>query len=98
MKKTIFAWHVHHDVLVESLTEPFKNRVAFIKKNKPKEEIPLRLKLFKKVKGKLPEEVIKAWEAYDKALQKHHKEIEALHKKECPNCPWDSKSIFRTRS
>ena len=27
-------WHVHHDILVEPLTEPIENRIAFIKKNK----------------------------------------------------------------
>jgi len=35
-----------------------------------------------------------AWEAYDKALRKHKKEIEALHRKECPDCPWDGNTIF----
>ena len=131
--KTKFYWHIHHDVLLEPLTQPLKNRIKFIKENKPKDEIELRLKLLKPVKGKLPDEVIKAWEisnkvweayyktweasdksweasvkawevyakawetrdearrAYDKILKKYSKEINELHEKECPNCPWDSK-------
>jgi hypothetical protein len=36
-------------------------------------------------------------EAYEKALKKHQKEIEVLHKKECPDCPWDGKTIFPLR-
>ena len=47
MKKTKFYWHIHHDQLLEPLTEPLKNRIKFIKKNKPKHEIKLRLKLLK---------------------------------------------------
>ena len=36
----------------------------------------------------------KAWAAYDKARAAYLPEIEALHAKECPNCPWDGKTIF----
>ena len=138
--KTKFYWHIHHDILLEPLTEPLKNRIEYIKNNKSKNEIELRLKLLKPVKGKLPDEVIKAgevyykvqetsdksweayyksweasdksweasvkaWEVYAKAwetrdeagraytkiLKKYSKEINELHEKECPNCPWDSK-------
>ena len=135
--KIKFYWHIHHDVLVEPLTEPIKNRIEFIKENKPKGEIALRLKLLKPVKGKLPAEVVKAREAYDKAWEalnkageaydkageaydkagealnkareaydkareaydkapiKNKKAIEKLHAKECPNCPWNGKTIFK---
>lgn len=58
---------------------------------KPPEEINIRLKLLKKVKGVLPKAY---WDAY-KAWQK---EIEALHKLECPNCPWDGTTIFPTQN
>jgi len=37
----------------------------------------------------------KAEEAYDKAKKACKKEIEALHKKECPDCPWTGSSIFK---
>jgi len=141
--KTKFYWHIHHDILLEPLTEPLKNRIEYIKNNKSKNKIELRLKLLKPVKGKLPDEVIKAgeayykaqetsgkvWEAYyktweasvksweasvkawevyakawetrdearrayDKILKKYSKEINELHEKECPNCPWNGKTIF----
>ena len=103
MKKTKFAFHVHYNVLMEPLTEPISERRKHIKENKPKEEVPLMLKLLKEVKGKLPREVVKAREASDKAREayykawaaylntyrKHYKEIQVLHKKECvKNCPW----------
>ena len=54
MKKIQWAWHIHHDILIEPLIEPLKNRIEYIKKNKPIEEQPLRLRLLKEVKGKLP--------------------------------------------
>ena len=85
--KTEFYWHIHHDVLLEPLTEPITNRIKFIKENKPKSEIPLRLKLLKPVKGKLPEELVKvreacdkAWEAYDKAREAYDKARKAYEK------------------
>lgn len=105
--KTKFYWHIHHDVLVEPAIEPIGDRKEFIRCNKPKDEVVLRLKLLKPVKGKLPKEVCKtwkarygAWEAYNKAgevyyktIKKHKKEIEELHERECPDCPWNGKSI-----
>ena len=110
-----FGWHVHHNVLMEPLTEPIEDRIVYIKVHKPKKEIPLRLKLLKVVKGKLPEKFVEAWKACDKvrkaleelkkayvevenawvdALKTYKKEISALHKEECPECPWDGKTIF----
>ena len=100
MKKTIFAWHIHHDVLVEPLREPIKNRIEYIKRNKPKNEVDLRLRLLKVVKGKLPdgydkalEAYGKAWEAYFNANKESRKEVEMLHKKEC-GCGWNGETIF----
>ena len=98
---TTIAWHVHHDRLLEPLTEPIGNRIAYIKANKSKHEVETRLRLLKPVKGRLPWEVVKtreaygkAWEAYGKAVLDHKDEIEALHREECPNCPWDGETIF----
>ena len=31
---------------------------------------------------------------YIKTLSEHRSEIEALHKAECPDCPWDGHTIF----
>ena len=75
------AWHVHHGTLWEVLTEPIKNRIAYIKSDKPKHEVATRLRLLKPIIGPLPEKITKV-------------AMEALHKKECPACPWNGKTIF----
>jgi len=36
----------------------------------------------------------KMWSARCKVIEIYRAEIEALHKKECPNCPWNGKTIF----
>lgn len=105
MKKPIFYWHIHHEVLLEPLTEPLKNRIDYIKENKPEEEQVLRLKIIeiKKVEGKLPIKLYKAWDTYSKAkFVKERKDyikvilsspsILKLHKKEC-GCKFKT-SIF----
>ena len=141
--KTVYAWHVHHDNLVEPLTEPIKNRIAYIKANKPRVEIETRLRLLKVVRGGLPAPTVQAGAAYDKAraaydkagaaydkawaafdqagaaydkawvtygrarvaydkaqvayeqvLHDNQEAIKALHRKECPDCPWDGSTIF----
>ena len=92
-RKSGFYWHVHHDVLFEYCYN-YDERVNFIKANKPKKEIPVRLNLMQPVKGKLPEEVVKtrkacgkaqeafdkAWEAYGKASEAYDKAWEAYGK------------------
>ena len=121
-EKIQFFWHIHHDILLEPLTEPIKNRIKYIKENKLKNEIELRLKLLKPVKGKLPKEFIEAEQKYDEAVQKYDEarqkcdeaiqkcdetrgkcdemwnkykpQIESLHKKECPDCPWTGTYII----
>ena len=138
-----WAWHVHHEVLLEPLTEPIENRIAYIKAEKPAHEIELRLHLLKPVKGSVPKVLLDAWKAYvdawkayvdaqkaywnmgkayedagkayedagkayedaGKAYDDAQKaywnmgkacvdELNALHALECPNCPWNGKTIF----
>ena len=72
-------WHIHHETLVENLTEPLQNRIDCIKSSKPKDEIKLRLKLLKPVKGILPKTI---------------GEQEFLHRKQCLKCPWNGRTIF----
>jgi len=36
----------------------------------------------------------KVAKAHDEAIETYQAEIEALHREECPNCPWDGKTIF----
>ncbi len=144
-----FYWHVHHGRLIE-FCYGYEERASFIRTDKPTDEQETRLRLFKPVKGSLPQEVIearqvcdkarqvcdkarqaytkarqvcdkarqaytkarqvytkawkareKAWQAYDKAwqacveaLNNNMLAITALHEKECPNCPWNGKTIF----
>ena len=67
---TTFAWHVHHDRLVEPLTEPIENRIAFIKANKPRHEQATRLRLLRVVKGELPAVYVAAWDKAEAAWAK----------------------------
>ena len=92
-----FGWHIHHDRLIERFIEPIETRIAVINKDKPINQIPLRLKLMKPVIGPLPEGFE---EMYNKYNQDKYvfisKEIIELHDKECPDCPWSKHpgSIF----
>jgi len=149
MKKKVkkgMCWHEYHRGLISYCFDPDK-RVRDIRKYKPEHEIKPRIKWFRRVKGKLPDAVVraakvfteadtaydnagatydnavaacdrawaacdkaacdKAWvaynktvAAYDKARAAYEKAIEAnkvaieeLHKKECPNCPWNGKEL-----
>jgi len=75
-----YYWHIHHEILVESLTEPLKNRIKYIKEEKPEDEIELRLRLIKPVKGKLPGEFVKASQTWVKAYQASVKAYQASDK------------------
>lgn len=85
--RKVYYWHVHHEVLFEALTEPIENRIQYIKNNKPAHEIETRLRLMKPIQGRARAE-------YEKVRNRAFKKIEALHKIQCPNCPWDGKTIF----
>jgi hypothetical protein len=68
-KKTGMFWHVHHDILLE-YCHSYDERKNYIVNYKSLDEQELRLKLFKPIKGELPEEVQKAWAEYDKTWTK----------------------------
>ena len=147
--QTGFFWHVHHEVLIEWCYS-YNERASYISEQKREDQKETRLRLFKPVKGKLPQEVVeagqayvkagqalneaqqarvgarqvydkawqasdkawqvyvearqayvearqaynKAWRALNEALRKNMPDIEALHKEECHNCPWNGKTIF----
>src|ERR1039458_2273611 len=80
--QTDYYWHIHHETLYEWITEPIRARINYIKENKPKDEITLRLKLMKPVLGDIPTDA-KGWEK--------------LHKKEC-GCGWNGKTIFTKKN
>jgi hypothetical protein len=96
--------------LVEVAREPIENRRKYIEEHKPKHEIERRLRLLKKVKGRLPlrlryisyvrqysrgtNYIRYDYGAVDEIRDKYTDRINALHKKECPDCPWNGKTIF----
>ena len=109
--KPKYYWHIHHRVLFEQATEPIKNRIAYIKAEKPECEVALRLRLLKPVKDQkrliailtaYEKAEATALEAYEKAKApasaKRDEAINALHAKECPDCPWDGETIFPKRN
>jgi len=60
-----FAWHVHHcGVIVEALVEPIEKRIEYIKAEKDRDEVSVRLRLLKKVHGELPKAVVEAGQSY----------------------------------
>ena len=106
-----FYWHVHHDMLLEYCYN-YEERAEYIKKYKPKHEVEIRLRLFKPVKGKLPKEIIEAWQKWVETerkwdgawrkwveiLEKHKPFLEKLHKKECGCKEWNGERlVFKTR-
>ena len=63
-----FAWHVHHDVLVEVLVAPIEERQQYIREHKPYDEVDLRLRLLRVVDGDvLPKGYAEAGRAYNVA-------------------------------
>jgi len=66
MRNKGWTWLCHHEVLLE-WCDNYKGRVAYIRREKPAREVPVRLEWFRFVKCKLPPEVVQAWAACDKA-------------------------------
>lgn len=121
--KNEWYWLIHHEVLLEALSEPIENRRDFVRRFKEKHEVPTRLKWMVPVKGKIPKKLDDAvraariatrkWEAakkkfgFEAAFIEHRDtlnaatqlvestyreympEIIAMHKAECPGCPFD---------
>jgi hypothetical protein len=59
------AVHCHHCVELEPLTEPAKNRIGYILRQKAESERALRLRLFRP--ALLPPELAAAWEKWEAA-------------------------------
>jgi hypothetical protein len=70
---TVFAWHVHHEQLLEALTEPIACRVDHVLENKPSREIEIRLKWLRPVVSQLPAIYVKAQKTYNEAWRAHDK-------------------------
>ena len=71
------VWCLHHEKLIETLTEPAVARIAYILSEKPKAERARRLREFRPVMGPLPEynrakaeydrtEYDRTWAAYNR--------------------------------
>jgi predicted DsbA family dithiol-disulfide isomerase len=78
-KITGLFWHVHHDVLCEYCYD-YQERVDNIRKHKPKHEVEARLRLFRKVKGKLPKKLVEAYDKWYKAREEWYKACEEWNK------------------
>lgn len=79
-RKSGFAFHVRHDVLIEWCYD-CDERVRTIKRDKPIKEQELRLRLFQLIpQDRLPVKLNKAWEAYDKTRKAYDKTREACIK------------------
>ena len=63
-------WLLHHELLLEWLTEPVENRIAYILSEKPKREQARRLRELRPVKGPLPKTADAARAEYDAARAK----------------------------
>ena len=73
-------WHLHHEGLLEWLTEPLINRVKYVQQKKPTPEIETRLRWMTPVLGTLPAPIAKAWAAYNKASAAYDKAWAAYDK------------------
>ena len=74
------AFHCHHKVLVELCTD-YDDRLDFIKRNKPANEIPTRCRLFRLIPdSKLPEKIVRTVIAYRKARNAYVKARIAYNK------------------
>jgi len=70
-----FFWHVHHEKLIEWCFD-YNERANYIRADKPENEQETRLRLFKPVRGKLPQEVIESGHIYCKVRQAYDKKVE----------------------
>ena len=62
MNEINLYWHVHHDELCE-WSRNIEERIEYIQRNKPADEIPIRLRWLTPVLGPLPPAVQTQWAA-----------------------------------
>lgn len=105
-----FALHCHHRILGETLTTAAESRVDYILTDKPYDEQPQRLRLFRPVTDKELKEMGQKDLRIEKAntdrkkafalgkaafITWADKALAALvHPLVCKGCPWDGTSIF----
>ena len=71
MKKGSYYWHVYSDVLLGWYNN-YDEEVDYIRNRRSLNEQLVHLRLFKPVKGRLPNEVIETGQAYGKAEQAYN--------------------------
>ena len=71
-KNSGFCWHEYHDQKL-SYCFDLKSRRKVIRMTKPENEVPIRLKRIKLVKGMLPEKLRKSGKEYKIAFRKYEK-------------------------
>ena len=88
-----FAFHVHHEILLERLNFAPKERIAYIAKWKNPDEKALRYRLMRP--APLTQKQIDGL-TEGKNMKRA---INALHTQVCdPDCPWNGKTIFNKNS
>ena len=98
--KSGWYWHQYHDQLVSFCFDENSRRRAIDRKLESAIRLELRQLLFRLVRGELPAGFRSALRgnqgtaSQEDAWREHGEEITALHAIECPNCPWDGKTIF----
>ena len=92
--KARLYWHIHHQELLEPAVEPIKNRIEYIKAEKPKDEQELRLKLLRPVRGKLPEAMLIAAKPFVKVARAYSRAAKAYYN---PRAAIDGPEAIRER-
>jgi hypothetical protein len=76
--KSGWYWHVHHERLVEWCYD-YDKRAAYIKAEKPADEVETRLRLFKPVAGPIPERLQSAGAEWRRADAEWQRAYDGLH-------------------
>jgi ATP-dependent Lhr-like helicase len=74
------AWCIHHDQLIELLTQPVEDRIRCILEDKPEHERACRLHNLRPVRGEVPAELSKASAELSKASAEWSKASAELSK------------------
>lgn len=85
-----FYWHIHHSRLVEG-TSNVTERKRYVKRGKPPLEAPTRLKWMTRVKDQKAVAKLVTFDGWPHRGAK--KKLEAIHKREHADCPWNGRTI-----
>jgi hypothetical protein len=91
-------WHIHHDKLIEQLTEKYETRVKHIINDKPINEIKTRLKWMTPAELTFDEKFTLSTFLKEQEKDKNailvSPHLEKLHREQHPGCPWNGKTIL----